>query len=330
MESKQDILTPKVAIVVLNWNGWQDTIECLESVFRNEYPRYQVIVCDNDSQDGSLGHIKAWAEGRLEYVEYDRAQAEAGGDPKSSDARLVLIKTGANLGFAGGNNVGLRYALANNFDFAWLLNNDTVIKPDALTYLVERMQENPRAGICGSTVAYYRDITRVEAWGGAFYDKWLAVGKHLGISRPVSAPVDVKAVERKMDYVFGAAMFVSRDFLLDVGLMSEDYFIYCEEIDWAIRARGRYALAYAPKSIVYHKGSRSIGSAGSSLSKYYEMRNRMVVTRKHFPYALPTVYLGVVVEMIGMFLRGEWGGAKIIWDVLYNARWLKPPFPSKV
>lgn len=290
----------KVAIILLNWNGWQDTIECLESLLKLTYPDYQVIVVDNGSTDESVEKIKAWA--------------------KENIPSLVLIETGKNLGYAGGNNVGLRYALANNFDFAWLLNNDTVIEPDALTHLVERMREKPRAGICGSTVAYYRDPDKVEAWGGARYDKWVATGKHLGIGRLMSAPVDVKAVERKMDYVFGAAMFVSRDFLLDIGLLSEDYFIYCEEIDWAARARGRYALAYAPKSIVYHKGSRSIGSGRSALSKYYEMRNRLVVTRKHFPYAFPTVYLGVVVEMIGMFLRGEWAGAKIIWDVLLHRR----------
>src|SRR5450631_1463343 len=117
----------KVYILILNWNGWQDTIECLETVFRNDYPNYQVIVCDNDSTDSSLDKIKAWAEGRLEpknveneylralssppvakpvtYREYSRTRAEKGGAADDGDVSLILIQTGANLGFAGGNNV---------------------------------------------------------------------------------------------------------------------------------------------------------------------------------------------------------------------------------
>src|SRR5450830_954663 len=122
---------PLTYIVLLNWNGWKDTIECLESVFRLDYPHFRVIVCDNASRDGSLDHIKAWADGRqaaaassvvlrsaarplakpVAWVEYDREQAERGGDAHEQ-APLVLIQTGANLGFAGGNNVGVRYAQA--------------------------------------------------------------------------------------------------------------------------------------------------------------------------------------------------------------------------
>ena len=148
-----------VYIVLVNWNGWRDTIECLESVFRLDYPDFMVVGCDNASGDDSLAQIKSWAAGTLviraknpalaelvepaipkpvEWVEYDRPTAEAGGSP-DNDARLVLIRTGGNLGFAGGNNVGIRFALAHDdCTHVWLLNNDTVAPPDSLSHLVAR------------------------------------------------------------------------------------------------------------------------------------------------------------------------------------------------
>ena len=160
---------PRVYIVLLNWNGWGDTIECLESLFRLRYPDYRVVVCDNGSEDGSIDRIRDWAEGRLDvwvpprvearslstppvekpipYSEYGQA-AEAGGR-SGVDAPLVLIRTGGNLGFAGGTNVGLRYGLAKgDLDYAWILNNDTVSRSDALGHLVRRMELDSGVGFC--------------------------------------------------------------------------------------------------------------------------------------------------------------------------------------
>ena len=180
----------RVYIILVNWNGWRDTLECLESVFRNNYHSFRVVVCDNDSQDGSLGYIKAWADNKLDsfvppasklsylswppvakpvaYAEYSREEAERGGD-FDDDTPLTLIRNGGNLGFAGGNNVGLRYALARgDFEYVWLLNNDTVVDPGALTRLVERMEQQPSVGMCGSTIRLYHDPGKdTSAWGAA-------------------------------------------------------------------------------------------------------------------------------------------------------------------
>ena len=139
-----------VYVILLNWNGWKDTIHCLESLFRSDYSDYRVIVCDNASTDGSMEKIKAWAEGKvmpdeelndqlkplvfppvakpIAYVEYNRAEAEAGGNGSEKNTPLVLIQNGSNDGFSAGNNVGIRYALKKNADYIWLLNNDTVVK----------------------------------------------------------------------------------------------------------------------------------------------------------------------------------------------------------
>jgi GT2 family glycosyltransferase len=194
----------------------------------------------------------------IPYVEYTRNR-RAGGDDKANNARLILIQTGGNLGFAGGNNVGLRYALSrDDFQYVWLLNNDTVIKADALTALVRGMQENPGAGMCGSTLPFYHDPDMIWALGGATYNKWLCKTECIGLRAPLSRTISKTEVESNMAYLAGASMLVSKAFLRAVGLMNERYFLYFEELDWALRAKNRFRLIFAPNSIVYHKVGASI------------------------------------------------------------------------
>jgi GT2 family glycosyltransferase len=307
-----------VYIIIVNWNGWRDTIECLESVFRNDYPSYRVVVCDNGSQDMSLEKIREWADGLLTvdtapghplyelshppakkpipYREYTRAEAERGENSGNSE-RLILIRNQFNLGFAGGNNVGLRYVLArDDFGYAWLLNNDTVIKQDALTRLVQRIRERANAGMCGSRIPYYSDPDHVWALGGGRYNIWLAQSGNIGHMSSVSETLSRDTIEAELDYLAGASMLVSRSFLKDIGLMSEDYFLYYEEPDWALRAKGKYTLAYAPDSIVYHKVGVSTGmlnkkglSRDSSI--WHEMKSQLRFTRRFFPVTLPVVVI---------------------------------------
>jgi len=163
----------KVAIVLLNWNTWRDTLECLESIFKLDFPNFRVILCDNNSADGTLEKVQAWAQGTLPadlpaepltrlgspplpkpmaYTLYQRTEAEQGGT-SSDDVPLVLIQTGANLGYAGGNNVALRYILARReFDYVWLLNVDTVVDPAALRKLIEVSESDKKIGMTGSTL----------------------------------------------------------------------------------------------------------------------------------------------------------------------------------
>lgn len=318
----------KVYVLIVNWNGWRDSLECVESVFKSDNDNYRVIVCDNGSQDDSMQNIKAWAENRAElapvtYAAYQRHEAESGGD-LDNDAPLVLIDCGANLGFAGGNNVGLRYALArSDCDYVWILNNDTVVRPDAMTHLVRRMQEKPDAGMCGSTLYYYDTPSRVQLTGGAYYCKWIGLPWHLGRLKRASDPLDRDRVERWMNYVSGASLFVSREFLLKVGLMCEEYFLFYEEADWALRGKNEFSLAYAPESIVYHKVGRSIGTSSHPQKKsyacdYYNVRNRLFFTSKFFPYALPTVYLVLIGTLLMRLLLGEWKKAVMISKLFFN------------
>lgn len=331
---------PGVAIIVVNWNGWANTLECVESLLRSDWRAYRVIVCDNGSPDRSLEHIEAWATGLLDvavttghplrplsfppvpkpipHTIYGRAAAESGGDSRDRDGRLVLVQTGRNLGFAGGVNVGLRYVLARDeFQYAWVLNNDTVVRPDTLGHLVRRMQARPDAGMCGSTLLSYDRPHVVQALAGARYNKWLGGTWHIGARRPASASLQSERVERRLSYIMGASMLVSRSVLEEIGLMSEEYFLFFEEVDWAFRIRGRYALTYAPASVVYHKGGASSGASRDSRKRSLRaerllIRNRLRITRKFYPFALPTVYLGVLASMLLRLGEREWRKAGTI------------------
>lgn len=334
-------------IIILNWNCWPDTIECLESIFRNDAKRYQVIVCDNDSRDDSIDCIKAWAEGRLDvwlppsaplrglsyppvkkpirYTEYQRIAAEAGGSANQDEPPMVLIHTGGNLGFAGGNNIGLRYALArDDFDYVWLINNDTVIKPDALTKLTTRIEEVPAAGICGSKLLYYTMPDIVQAWGGSKYNKWMGTTHRLGELSSVREQVDCDMVESNLDFISGAAMLVSKPFLKQIGLMEEEYFLYFEELDWATRAKGRFGLCFAHDSIVYHKEGSSIGTNSikpgtkSLTADYYGLRSRLIFTRRFFPYCLPSIYIWLLPVLINRIRRGQWKRVRMVWGLAQN------------
>jgi GT2 family glycosyltransferase len=342
-----DRQAPKVYIILVNWNGWADTLECLESVFRQDYANYRVVVCDNASQDGSLGHLEAWASGRtlyippessplrhlstpalnkpLDFLVLDRECAEHGG--RGADPALLLVDDGGNLGFAGGNNVGMRYALARgDADFLWLLNNDTVVEPDCLTRMVRRLRDHPRPATCGSRVLFYADPDVVQALGGGRFNRWTAISSQsLGRFLPADQPVDTVTIERQLSYIVGCSWLLPRSYLEDVGLMDESYFLYYEEVDWVLRAGGRYALCYADDARVYHKEGSSAGTPtgarpSSLLSDFYIFRNKLWITRRHFPLGLPSVYLATLIQAVRRALRGQWDKVWLILKVLFGKK----------
>lgn len=314
---------PSVAILILNWNGWPHLLECLESVLRLDYPNFDIIVCDNGSTDGSVERILDWAEGRLDVIPeaqdmachvspplakplsvrvLDRTEAErdAGGTLAVTPTSLTLILNGANLGFAAGNNVGLRYAIARGYDFIWVLNPDTVVLPGALRPMVARMSGDATIGMCGSLIChYYAPEVIQEAGGGAYYPL-LGVARPLAKERPVGQASDWRKIESRFGYVSAASCLVGSSFLREVGVMAEYLFLYMEEIDWAIRAAGRYRLALAPQSVVYHKkgrstGSKNLGTRRTPSSSYFLWRARRRVTKRHHPISLPVlVSLGLL------------------------------------
>ena len=334
-------MTPQVCVAIVNWNGWHHTIECLESLARQGYGSYQIVVCDNGSRDRSVERIQTWAEGKLEArseggavvsglvspsvakpissITYDRSTAEKGGVKEGGECRLVIVRLDRNYGFAGANNVALRYALSRpGFDYFWLLNNDTVVHPNAMAELVNVMRSNRSIGMCGSTLLDYDTPTRVQAAGGCVYSRWLGTGfKRMAHANYSEVRLQLEHIGGA-DYVVGASMMVSRAFVEEVGLMDESYFLYFEEVDWARRAKKRFAIGYAPGSIVYHKLGATIGRKhGVSLrkqfrSEYYFVRNRLRYTARHFPYAMPTVCLAILGSNLWRIISGQTREAAVL------------------
>lgn len=300
--------------VVLNWNGWRDTLACVHSLLRAGPAPGSIVVCDNGSTDDSLPQLEAalrTAVGdglrRTDRAGVDRADVAAAG--------VWLVANEANLGYAGGNNVGLRLALRDPAcSHVWILNNDTEVAPDALAQALAHMAARPEIGLCGSTLVYAHDRQTVQAWGGSAYARWSGRTRHLGAQRRLAElPADATAVEARMACVVGAAMLVRREWLETVGLMTEDYFLYFEEIDWAARAAGRFRLGWAPRSTVFHQEGASIGTAaggGSPLSLYYLFRNRLrFAWRFHRPF-VPAVAACTLWDVSKLAARARWPQAR--------------------
>ncbi|MBS0172624.1 MAG: glycosyltransferase family 2 protein [Nitrospira sp.] len=300
------MMLPKVYVAVLNWNNAADTCVCLESLLALDYPNVELVLCDNASRPESVEAIRQWAAKQAKQRNDPRFLRELGARDAIDGCshadgvhRITLIHTGGNLGFAGGMNMGARYALARgDLNYLWILNNDTEVPPDALTHLVRHALANPQFGIIGSSLIYDHDRQMLQACGGASYNPWRGRSSAIRAFDNVSnIPADPSEVESRMAYVIGAAMLVSASFLRTVGLMDEAYFLYSEEHDWAYKGqKAGFKLGYAPKSHVFHKHGATIGTSskgGSPKSLYYLYRAKAVFARRHTPRQFPVVLLSL-------------------------------------
>ena len=329
-----------IGVVLVNWNRWPDTIEALESLLRSDVP-LKVIVVDNASSDGSLDRIVAWAEGTQpadaaslamagfsqpplpKPVAFRRvAAADLATSRLAPEERLVLVDSGGNLGFAGGNNVGLRLLLADpDIGVFWLLNNDTVVAPDTARQLGLAMAADAAIGMCGTKVRYYWTPANLQVANGYRFSFITGGGKGINWNKPADAPLDAAAIAADTDFVIGASLAVTRLFLETIGLMEERYFLYYEEIDWAVRARGRFATGFAPAATVWHKEGGTIGSSsvkgGRSVgADYWHNRSRLRFIALHRPWLLPWHWL-FTVGIIGRRLaRRQPAKARAIWKAL--------------
>jgi len=323
IKKEERIKWPKVAIIILNWNGWKDTIECLESVYRNTYPNYQVVVIDNGSTDGSMERIKAWADGKQEvltpepshplynlshpnvkkpipYIQYTREEAEKGGDFERENEiifnwmnennelfiqyPLILIQIGDNLGFAGGNNVGIRYVLYNNnINHFLLLNNDIVVDKNFLEPLMQIIERNKTVGVVGPKVYSYEKYPEIYCAGCNMKIHPL---KGLVISERGKGEIDCGQYDRieNVGNITGCCLGIRREAIKAAGLMDERFFLYFEETDWIFRIkRVGLGAVYVPNSIVWHKGSNTVGE-NNPFRVYYLIRNKLLIFQKIFGY----------------------------------------------
>jgi hypothetical protein len=301
-----DMDSPRVSIIVLNWNGWKDTVECLESLYQIAYPNYDVIVVDNGSADDSVRNIEMYAEGRIEvksrFVKYnmnnkpisimqhqknesDGIELERKGIGAScSDRRLVLLRNEKNLGYAEGNNVGIRFALrVFDSDYVLLLNNDVIVASDFLAQMISAAKALPEAGIFSPKTYFYDLPERIQL-------TWNRVELGRGdIFLAGAGEIDQGQFDEivETDYSPGVCFLIRRATIDSLGLFDSEFFCYLEESDYCFRARkAGIRSIYVPKARIWHKVSKSADKI-DGFALYYMTRNRFWFTKRH---ALPRQY----------------------------------------
>ena len=240
---------PRLAIVVLNWNGRADTLECLASLGRIDYSNFDVILVDNGSVDGTVEAVK----------EHFPA--------------VKVMENGVNLGFAEGNNRGVASALEGGADFVLLLNNDTTVDPDLLTALAEGAERFPRAGIYGPKIYYHAEPKRIWYAGGYWDPHSLSFGER-GAGAVDEGQFDTLS---ETEWVIGCAMLVRAEVFRKIGGLESKFFLNNEEIDFCSRARrAGFSCVFVPAARVWHKISASFGGENSPLKEYFSARNRLL------------------------------------------------------
>jgi len=299
-----------VAIVVLNWNGWGDTIECLESLRRITYRNTKVIIVDNGSSDDSVDRIRDWAMAHIPFtlgflelgrhprwLSDDGSQAVglAAGDntinmASLSHYKMLLLTTGANLGYAGGNNVGIRCARDLGAQRILLLNNDTIVDERFLEPLVKASCPSGQAGIVGPMVYYRHQPSEINFAGGRI-NFWKGTTPHLvGDNASIGQQGLVES-----DYQEGSAILIRPDVFDKIGMLDEGYFLLWEDSDFGYRAKkAGFRVLCVLESKIWHSvhGASGGSTTRSPVLTYYEYRNRIRFMKLYAsPYHWPT-FLG--------------------------------------
>jgi GT2 family glycosyltransferase len=249
-------LLPRIVIIVLNWNNAPATISCLDSLRRITYPASETLVVDNGSIDDSVALIRA------------------------SFHDITVLETGANLGYAGGNNVGIRCALESGADYVCIVNNDVMATPGFLDLMVEALQKDPNAGVATPLLAEQADgVARVWALG-SFVNRYTASVSRQYAEEKLDSWREKEPFE--VEITSGAAMLVRAEVFERAGLMDEDFFLYFEETDWSLRVRqAGYRILAVPSSVVWHEVSATLGAA-SPIIDYYMLRNHLRFIGRHW------------------------------------------------
>jgi len=249
-------IRPKVGIILLNWNGWKDTTECIKSFKEVSYPNFQIIVVDNGSTDDSVQ--------KLSKVKYP----------------IKLIKTGKNLGFAGGNNVGVCHALEIGCEYVMLLNNDTTVDKKFLDVFVKYAEENPKVGALTGKIYYFYDPNRFW-FAGAEKGKLGEMPGHRGYNEQDNGQYN-RVTETAL--VSGCLFFARAKALKEVGLLDDNFFWSYEDADWTDRfKKADFECRYIPRAIIWHKVSSSTSNYFSPLFLYYEEKGRLLWQSKNIP-----------------------------------------------
>lgn len=241
-------------IILVNYNGINDTKKCIESIRKNEKNlNYKIVVVDNASTDDSVEKLKDIED-------------------------IIFLESRENLGFAKGNNLAIKYALEQNAKCVILLNNDTEIEENALGLLYNVAYEHPEVGVMGSRIMYYDDKELINYCGG--HINWLkAIPVHENEKQKYSGNnFDFKYTE----FITGCCMLIKREVLEKVGMLPEEYFMYYEDTDYCVNILNNgYKLGVNENSVIYHKVSASSGGAENPFAFKWCSRNRLIFMNKY-------------------------------------------------
>ena len=287
---------PLVGCVIVNWNGWQDTVACLNALGLIEYSRLFVVVVDNGSSDDSVAHLRA------------------------AHPDICVLEANKNLGFSGGNNAGIREVMRHEVDYVWLLNNDTQPASSTLRELVRTAEADPSLGAVGSVLHYATEPERIQAWGGGWIKLWNGYCSHA--TQPPKRG-------RGLDFLTAASMLVKRKALDDVGLMDDRFFLYWEDADLCFRLRKKgWSLGVAQNTVVLHKVNASTQKRTSPTDRYYTS-SAIRFLAQHSPVPLLSVFLFLSRRLLHRVLAGRVEAIRNVWkgvqDYRNRDRWAKLP-----
>ena len=274
----QFVQVKRVEVVVLNWNGWRDTLACIGSLRKLNYSNFGLIVVDNGSTNGSQNHIE------MHFPD------------------INVLQTGANLGFGGGCNAGIRQALGQGADYVWLINSDTTVDVNALTELVRVADEQAWTGAVGSVLYEADQPDRIQLWGGGNVHFLTGISRH-------------QTSSAQLDFVSGASMLLRREALTQVGLFDDQtFFMYWEDSDLGFRLRqAGWQLAVAEKSRVWHKLSASLGKGSRQLDVYFT-QSGVRFLRRYSPAPAVSIAMMLGRMLVKRVLLAEFGRAKSVID----------------
>ena len=251
---------PRVSIIILNWNSYEVTLDCLLSLRKMDYKNFEVVMVDNGSVDGSPEKLLA------------------------SAPEIRLIRNETNLGFAGGCNAGIRDALSRGNDYVLLLNNDTVVAPDFLSQFVRVAESDAKIGVLSPKILFFDRPDRLN-YAGGMHKLWRLFPSVIGLRQRDDGRYDQI---REVSFLTGCAFLIKAEVVRRIGVLEEVYFHFYEDIEWSLRAiKAGFKGVYVPQAVIWHKEHYVTNkNHGNGFIEFYLARNNVIFARKHVPLRL--------------------------------------------
>ncbi|TWT57727.1 Glycosyl transferase family 2 [Thalassoglobus neptunius] len=319
-----------LGVVIVTFGSSDVIVPCLESLAESENRQLRVVVVDNASTDDTVEQVMSWASDwntrqpsrQINFTSIPLDQTD--GPIEGSAPSVTLVRSPLNYGYAGACNIGLRLLnQTSDVDCFWILNPDCVVTPQTAGDFIDDLRKAGKFGLFGGRVLYHdppqliqSDGGRVGFWTGA------CTNVHQGLLPAETSYANVDT----LNFISGANIIASREFYDTVGPMSDDYFLYFEEVDWACR-RGDLPLKFSDKAVVYHHGGTSIGTGSvkrraSAFANYFNFRNRIKFIWRFNPLGVPSAYLFSVLLIVRLLTRGAWEEA---YGALKGLHQMSPP-----